>query len=97
MMTISSSTVFARPLRRYNTQFGPVSVFAHHQVRTICLIRSDVTGRIIGATVALHPSERRVQEDVEWVAVPYANNPCKLSFSSWFHPIRPQHEVDNDY
>ena len=97
MTAISSSTVFARPLCRYGTQFGPVSVFAHEQVRNFCIIRSDITGRILGVSVAICPAESLVREDARFEATPSADNPLQVRFAEKYHPLRTQDEVNLDY
>ena len=89
------NTVFARPLCRYSIQVGPVSIFAHEQMRHLCIIRSDLTGGILGVSIAIRPAECLVREDINREAVPVAVDNTAPRFPGF--ALRPQHEVDNDY
>ena len=91
---LSRDTVFARPLVRYATQYGPVSVFMHEQLKNLCIIRSDLTGQEIGATVAIRPAKSLVRREMHRPAVPGRN--IKMSRLGT-HPLRTQSEVDSDY
>lgn len=91
---LSRDTVFARPLCRYATQYGVVSVFAHEQFRNFCIIRSELTGQIVGLSLAICPAESLVRRDIGNEATPA----CNLSkFRVPSRPLRTQSEVDSDY
>lgn len=70
---LSRDTVFARPLCRYSTQFGPVTVFRNEQVKSFCCIRSDLTGQVLGIALAIRPAESLVRERIDDVATPADN------------------------
>ena len=91
---LSSDTVFARPLCRYATQYGPVTVFRDEQVRTFCVIRSDLTGQILGICLAIRPAENLVRERIDDVATPADNMTC---FRLRNRPLLTQEEVDATY